>query len=195
MKFSAVILAGGKSSRMKMNKALLPAGDKSFIETIAGELAKHFNEVIIITNTLQTYEFLPYKKYPDIIKDKGPLGGIHSGLNHASNEYSFVTACDMPFIDGAAALRLCNMADGYHGVVPKKGEYLQPLFAVYSKRCIPYIEKCLAQEQYRIISFYPYVQILFPDWDQLLGHENAAKTFFNINTPEDLKIYRKYEEN
>ncbi len=194
MKFSAVILAGGKSSRMKMNKALLPAGDKTFIETIAGQLAKYFNEVIIITNTIQTYEFLPYKKYPDIIINKGPLGGIHSGLTHASNEYSFVTACDMPFIDGAAARKLCEMANGYDGVVPKKGEYLQPLFAVYSKNCIPYIEKCLDEEHYKIISFYPCVKILYPDWSQLLGDEKAAKTFFNINTPEDLKIYRKYEE-
>lgn len=195
MKFSAIILAGGKSSRMKINKALLPIKNKTFIETIAEKLKNSFDEIIVITNDPEQYEFLPYKKHQDIIKDKGPLGGIHSGLTHAKNEYSFVTACDMPFIDGTIARNLCEMASGYDGVVPKDGEFVQPLFAVYSKTCLPYIEKCINEEQYKIITFYPYARILFPEWSGLLSSEKAAKMFFNINTPEDLKAFKEHHEN
>ncbi|KUO53383.1 MAG: hypothetical protein APF76_09075 [Desulfitibacter sp. BRH_c19] len=195
MKFSAIILAGGKSSRMKINKALLPIKDKTFIEEIAEQLKDSFDEIIVITNTPEQYEFLPFEKYPDIVKNKGPLSGIHSGLTHARNKYSFVTACDMPFIDGTVARNLCDMTSDYDGVVPKNGEFLQPLFAVYSKNCIPYIEKCLNDEQYKIIAFYPYAKILYPKWSNLLSEEKATKNFFNINTPEDLKTFRKYHEN
>lgn len=194
MKFSAIILAGGKSSRMKINKALLPIRDKTFIEEIAQQLKHFFDEIIVITNTPDQYEFLPNKKYRDIIQNAGPLAGIHSGLTNARNNYSFVTACDMPFMDGTVARTLCTMAAGYDGVVPKNGTLVQPLFAVYSKTCIPYIEKCLNEEQYKIMAFYPYVQILYPQWSNLLSSEKAAKIFFNINTPEDLEVFKNYHK-
>ncbi len=191
MTYSAVILAGGKSSRMKMNKALIEVNGKTFIEIIGKELEKEFDEVIVITNTPEEYEFLPYELYKDIYPQKGPLAGIHSGLKHCKNKYAFFTACDMPLINSSLAKKLCEMTeDKYDCVVPKKGEYLQPLFAVYSKPCIPYIEKCIIEDKYRIISFYPYVNILFPQWDKLINNLDE-KTFFNINTPQDLEIFKK----
>lgn len=192
MKFSAIILAGGKNSRMKQNKALIKLKEKTFIETITDQLEPFFDEIIIITNTPREYDFLPYNKYTDLILNKGPLGGIHSGLIHAKYEYAFVTACDMPLVNGVAAKKLCKMVQGYDGVVPRKGQYLQPLFAVYKKSCISYIKKCLKENSLQIPSFYPYINILYKDWSEIMD-EDPDKTFFNVNTPEDLRTLQKYK--
>ncbi|MEW6622726.1 MAG: molybdenum cofactor guanylyltransferase [Bacillota bacterium] len=191
-KFSLIVLAGGKSSRMKMNKALLEIGDKRLIEVIIDSLKGAFDEVIVVTNTPQEYSFLPYKLVGDIYKDRGPLGGIHVGLKQARNKYALITACDMPFVESALAKKLCMLAVGYDVVVPKKGDYLQPLFAVYSKNCLPHIETCLKEGKNKIITFYPSVKILYADWDSLLEPGEAQKIFFNVNTPKDLDALKKF---
>ena len=194
MKYSAIVLAGGKSSRMKRNKALLPLGEKTFIGTIVDELKEYFDEVIVVTNKPEDYRFLDCGFTSDLFADMGPLGGIHAGLLYTKNKYAFVTACDMPFIDAQVALKLAGLADGYDGAVPKKGKYLQPLFAAYSQDCLPAIEKCLIEDKKRIIAFYPYVKLLFPSWDELIENENVDKTFFNVNTPDDLRLLNDYQK-
>ncbi len=194
MKFSSIVLAGGKSSRMKMNKALLLMGEKTFIEIIVDELDAISDEVIVVTNSPEDYSFLSCKLVKDIFVGGGPLAGIHAGLKRAKNQYSFVTACDMPFGRGVLAQKLIEIADGYDGVVPKKGEYLQPLSAVYAKQCIPILEKSLEENRYKISSFYPQMNFFYPDWEELLGEELAEKAFLNINTPIDLQEFKKHQE-
>ncbi len=194
MKYSAVILAGGKSSRMKMNKALLPLGERTFIGTIVEELKSAFDEIIVVTNTPQEYSFLDCSFTKDLFHERGPLGGIHAGLTCAGNKYAFITACDMPFVNGRAAFRLARMASGFDGAVPKKGQHLQPLFAVYSQDCIPAIEKCLEENKNKITAFYPYVKLLFPYWDNLVEKGQADKTFFNVNSPDDLELFKKHHK-
>ena len=77
---TAVILAGGPSSRMKSNKALLPYRGGRFIDAIYRLLSSIFSDVILVTNNPEQYEFLPCNKVPDIYKGMGVLAGIHSGL-------------------------------------------------------------------------------------------------------------------
>ena len=197
MECSAIILAGGKSSRMGIDKALIPFKDRTLIESIADLLTPIFDEVLVVTNDPLRYQFLKFDKLSlvkDIFPRKGPLGGIHAGLTYMNNEYGFVTACDMPFIEGEVIIKMLKLVIGYDGLVPKKGEYFQPLFAVYSKRCIEAIEKSLNNNNNRITAFYQDVDLRYLNWDELLKGCGSGSLFFNLNTPEDLEILKEMQK-
>src|SRR6266496_3170841 len=95
---TGIILAGGKSSRMGTNKAFLRLGNKYVIEILADLMKNIFSKMILITNEPALYKFLKIDIYEDIYKNKGPLGGIHSGLVNSQTEKNFVLSCDIPFI-------------------------------------------------------------------------------------------------
>lgn len=116
---TGVILAGGSSCRMGKNKALLEVDGSPIITRAYRTLAGLFREVIVVTNSLMDYDFLPCRKVPDIHPGFGSIAGLHSGLAHSGTAHSFVTACDMPFLDPAVIRNLCGMRNGgFDAVVP-----------------------------------------------------------------------------
>lgn len=96
---TAIILAGGKSSRMGFDKQFLVINEKRLILDIAKKLKKHFKEIIIVTNKKEYYKDLGYKVVEDEIKGMGPLAGISVGLKNSSSLYAYIIACDMPILD------------------------------------------------------------------------------------------------
>ena len=124
---TGVILAGGASRRMGSNKALLLHTSGRIIEGIYRTLAELFEEVIIVTNTPQLYQFLPCRKVADIYPGKGVLSGIHSGLSHGSNSAAFVVACDMPQLQGELIRHLTTLAQGVDLVLPRTAGGLEPV--------------------------------------------------------------------
>ena len=96
---TAVILAGGKSSRMGSTKHSLNLKAKTFIELQIELLRKMFDEIIISANTPSEYEYLHLPIFKDLYPDKGPLAGIYTGLINSSSFYTFMLACDMPFVE------------------------------------------------------------------------------------------------
>lgn len=119
---TGVILAGGSSSRMGSNKALLEVDGSPIITRTYRTLAGLFREVIIVTSSPGDYAFLPCRKVPDIYPGCGSIAGLHAALAHSSSAYSFVTACDMPFIDATIIRNLCGLCNGLDdAVVPSSG--------------------------------------------------------------------------
>lgn len=184
MSASAVILAGGKSSRMGFNKAFATLNHKRIIEIQLEELSNYFSEVIIISNDPGLYSYLGVRVVADIIPGKGPLGGIHAGLVASSHEDCFIVPCDMPFISGKMGKNLIDLAQGFHGAVPKVNGQLEPLCAVYKKSCIPVIEGCLGKDLRKVTDFYNYVNLRFVEINNLF--EETAKLFCNVNTSAEL---------
>ena len=187
---TGIILAGGKNSRISMTKALIQLGEQTIIERTVQLFQKLFDEIIIVTNYFDDYVHSGAKLTRDLIPETGPLGGLYSGLMLSSNDYSFVVACDMPFIDPAIILHLKNYAySGRHDViVPEFNGFIEPLFAFYSRKCIPTILNHLNQKDFKIRSFYSRVKVK----EVPCNHFNAVeKAFFNINTREDLQQARK----
>ncbi|GAB6156949.1 molybdenum cofactor guanylyltransferase [Desulfotomaculum varum] len=184
--FAAVILAGGRSRRMQTNKALLQINGKSIMQIIIDRLTPYFKEIIIISNQPQVYAHLGLPVYSDIFLNQGPLAGIHSGLIHISSPGAFFTACDMPCIDPRLAWQLTQLLHSFQGVVPRLGDFLQPLYAAYSKECLPAVEKSLQKGQLKITSFYQWVNINFFDFAQHPEY-NWDRIFFNVNTPSDYR--------
>ena len=184
---SAVVLAGGKSSRIGGNKLLLPLGTGTVISNLLEKLLLLFAEVIVVTDHPQEYSSLPVKVTTDLISClvKNSLTGLHTGLTVASNPYSLVLAGDMPFANPSLLAYLCELSDGYDVTIPKQGPHFQPLCAVYHKNCLPHIEKLLLQNQYKVTAFFKYMKVRCVTETNLESYDPELLSFFNINTAED----------
>ncbi|MHB8919112.1 MAG: molybdenum cofactor guanylyltransferase, partial [Desulfocucumaceae bacterium] len=133
MQVSGIILAGGKSNRMGRNKALLKIGSLTLIERVARVLSAVCPEIVIVGGSAADFGHLGYPVIPDIYPGCGPLSGIHAGLSAIKNEYGFVSACDIPFINKNLIRRIISRAEGHDAVIVMHGDYFEPLFSLYSK--------------------------------------------------------------
>jgi molybdopterin-guanine dinucleotide biosynthesis protein A len=182
-KMSAIILAGGKSARMKENKALLPIQGVPLIQRISQNLENYFQEIIISAQSGQLFDFLPYRLVVDEQPDQGPLMGIFCGLEASANPVNFLIACDIPEIDIPFLLRMMAYANQYEIVVPMTGEdKYEPLFAFYNKSVIPRIKDLLKQQTRKINKLFPLAQVKY------IPLENTG-WYYNLNSSED---YRRY---
>ncbi|MDX1958329.1 MAG: molybdenum cofactor guanylyltransferase [Leptospiraceae bacterium] len=186
---SGFILAGGKSSRMGENKALMKLGDITIIQKILSVLKTVFSEVSIITNEPKLFEDLNVPMFQDLV-GKGPLSGIHSALTHSRTEKIFVCACDTPFLTNSLIYHIIENSIDSKIVVPYADGYLQHLVAIYSKSVLPEIESRLLsnndikEKACKMSSLFEsvkgktiYVEKEFPEYE--------PKLFWNINTREE----------
>ncbi|MCL4426531.1 MAG: molybdenum cofactor guanylyltransferase [Firmicutes bacterium] len=185
---TGIVLAGGKSSRMKTNKALLSLGQRTIIEGVIETLRELFPEIILVTNTPEEYRFLGLPMVRDIYQGVGPLAGLHAGLQAASHAYSFAVACDMPFLNRSLIKFMREQRDNYAAVVPRIGELLEPMHAIYSKDCLGPIEAGLRSGQHKIISFYDLVPVRYIEQEEIARFGPVEETFFNVNTPEEYQL-------
>jgi molybdopterin-guanine dinucleotide biosynthesis protein A len=186
---TAVILAGGKSSRMGYDKQLLKLNGRLVIEAQINMLSKLFQEVVVVTNRPELYKDCCVTA-SDILENFGPLGGIHAGLIKANNKLCYIIACDMPNINEAYIKHILQVAndepDACQAVVTCFGSWLEPFNAIYSKDIIPIIEQSYVEKSIKIgdmlakaRTYYikeEIARIYSPDWSM----------FDNINTQADL---------
>ena len=132
---TGVILSGGTSSRMGVNKSLLKVGEITIIERMRDLMQCLFKVVILITNDPADYKFLNIPIFEDLFKRKGPLAGIHSGLTHSSTENNFIISCDLPFITAEMIKYIVDYKTEKLITVTKADGYIQQLAGRYSKEC------------------------------------------------------------
>jgi molybdenum cofactor guanylyltransferase len=188
---NAVILAGGKSSRMGSNKAFLKLKGKTFIEHQIDLLREIFNEITISANTPSEYKHLNIPIIKDIYPNKGPLGGIYSGLINSRSFHTFMLACDMPFVETDLINHLKSFITGHDVVVPQSKKGLEPLHAFYSKNCIAPIKQELDNNNLRVISFFPKVNVKIVKLDSLASSNKFKNSIKNLNTTEEYKSAKK----
>jgi molybdopterin-guanine dinucleotide biosynthesis protein A len=197
LKYSVVILAGGKSSRMGEDKALSPfVGEKTLIDYILQQINGLGCEQLIIANDPDSYRRFGLPVLPDILPGIGALGGIYSALFHAAYDYSVILACDMPFVNHPLIKHMLKLAPEYDAVIPrwKPGEFAEPFRAIYSKDCIIHIKRAIEEDNCRVLSFFGDVNIRFLEADELSHFDPTGLTFFNVNTPEELDKARRLVE-
>ncbi|QWV95529.1 formate dehydrogenase accessory sulfurtransferase FdhD [Geomonas oryzisoli] len=182
---TGVILAGGASSRMGSNKALLPHKGGRFIESIYRELSEIFPEVILVTNTPEQYQFLPCRKVADLYPGMGALAGIHAGLAQANTPSVFTVACDMPHLDPALIRHIAGRRGDCDLVLPKSGHGYEPLHALYNKSALAAMEQCLEQGKRRIVSILPQLKVNEIPASEVAGFDPEFDSFSNINTPQE----------
>ncbi|MDR4504454.1 MAG: molybdenum cofactor guanylyltransferase [Candidatus Scalindua sp.] len=188
---TAIILAGGKSSRMGRNKALIEIEGKPFIEKQIDLLGEIFDDIIISANTPSEYAFLHKPVIKDLYPEKGPLGGIYTGLMESNSPYTFFLACDMPFVELPLIRYLRGLVGGADVVVPKSERGLEPLHAFYSKRCIEPIKNELDRNNLRIISFFSEVTVKIVELNSLTSSQRFKDSITNLNTKEDFESAKK----
>ncbi len=188
---SAVVLAGGQSSRLGMDKSLVTVNGRPLIEQIVAKLVTLSDDVIIVTNSTGKYDYLEVRLVSDIYPGKGALGGIYSGLKAATNTYSLVVACDMPFLDLNLLRYMILLAPGHDVVIPRIEGLTEPLHAIYSKGCLEPIGRLLARGGLKIIDLFPEVRVRYVGEDEVDIFDPQHLSFFNVNTPEDLEVMRK----
>jgi molybdopterin-guanine dinucleotide biosynthesis protein A len=193
---TGIILAGGKSSRMDLNKSTLKINGITIIERITKLLKKLFPEVLIVSNETNTYSFLGLPVYEDIFKYKGPLAGIHSGLLHSKCKTNFIISSDLPFITDELIKYIIDYKTDKPVTVSRATGFIQPLAGKYSIDCLPVIEEILNQElivkipefeqkvrQYSVHKFLDLVDTeIISIEDKSFYHEDL---YFNMNTIED----------
>ncbi|MFA6011054.1 MAG: molybdenum cofactor guanylyltransferase [Desulfobacteraceae bacterium] len=183
-----VILAGGRSSRMGRDKAMLDVSGLSMFERTLHMMRELFKRIIIAGDRpdLSKADVPCYKDiYPG-----SALGGLYTGLKEAGTEWIMVSACDMPFPDVRIARFLLDQREDYDVVVPKTPGGYEPLFAVYRKTCLPYMKELLDKNIYKINDFYAHVRVRYVFYEELPeGWEHAL---LNVNTPEQ---YLSVKEN
>ena len=180
---TGVILAGGRNSRIGQNKAFLEIGGKMIIKKTIEIYKKIFDEILIITNTPEDYQYLGLKVYTDLIPNRGSLGGIYTGLHYSKSDYAFFAACDMPFLNERVIRHIIKGARDYDIIVPYYKHRLHPLHAVYSKRCLPIFKGMVEENRLKIKALF----LKFRVKKIADIPETRLPPFSNINTKEDYK--------
>jgi len=169
------------------NKALLQISGQTFIARIHQCLGPFFSNTIIISNDINDFGIPNTFVYPDIFKNIGPLGGIHSALVHSFDSTIFVVSCDMPFADPSVAYTLAveYFKKEPDILVPLINNYKEPLFAFYSKSLIPKIESIITSSEGRPIN--DLLKITNTQLYELPDNPETRRCFTNINSPDDYK--------
>ncbi|VVB86776.1 Molybdenum cofactor guanylyltransferase [uncultured archaeon] len=216
MSFSALILAGGKGSRLGYReKALIDINGKPLIMFVIESLEKVVDSIIISVRDKAQGEFLDsrlhsltkphesdgyrvnqqrYRLAYDSYINKGPLAGIFSGLSACDDEYCFIAACDMPFINEDAVKLLIMKSEGYDAAIPRWDDgFLEPLHAVYRRGpMMRETKKALEKNETIILAPIFRLNVNYVATDEIKSIEPDLRTFMNVNTPEDIQqVIRK----
>lgn len=180
---AAIVLAGGKSTRMGQDKRFLAFRGRPLIEYVCHQLRGSFPEVLIAANDATRLAFLALPVVPDAMPGQGPLGGMASALAASNYDLNFFVACDIPFIDFTLVERLMRAAAGCDGAVPATPDgRLEPLFAVYRKSLLPAMRDALAHGNRRIRDVFAHGRVnTIPLRGSLVPQ--------NLNTAEDYRAF------
>jgi molybdopterin-guanine dinucleotide biosynthesis protein A len=185
-KVTGVVLLGGMSRRFGSNKSFAMVDGVPLIERVTRIMRSIFEVVVLITNTPDIYSRLQLPMFEDHVKGVGPIGGLYSALLNIPSDSAFVTACDMPYLNERLIRHLVEVSVGFDVTVPAPGGNIEPLHALYSKRCIPALEQCIDAGKRRIIQFYSDTTVQFVPESELRRFDPDLRSLFNINRPEDL---------
>lgn len=187
LSLTGFVLAGGKSTRMGRDKAVLSLNGRTLLETALAAARSVAREVFILGPPRLYQDFAP--AIADVFPGCGPLGGIHAALAQTKSEFNLIIAVDTPFLSAGLLRYLAERALASRPVVtaPEVNAYPQPLCAVYSRDFLPIAEQALKAGNYKIVPLFPRTGTLLIAETELARFAFTAEMFENLNTPEDLE--------
>ena len=194
---TAVVLAGGKSSRMGRPKSLLLFDGEPLIVHIVRALKQMFAETVVVAAPDQELPDLPVVLVRDEVAYQGPVGGIYYGLKAASGDFCFVTSCDVPFLNPALISHLTSEILNHDVVVPFWEDRFQPLHAAYRTSVLPLLKEQLDRGELRPVYLFDKVRTRKIGEDEIRRFDPEGLSFFNMNTPDDYEraLQRRQELN
>jgi molybdenum cofactor guanylyltransferase len=192
---SCIVLAGGKSLRLGRDKALVNFDIGNLTERVLSRLSLFNKEIILVTSAVQNLDrFINYpglRLVTDVYPERGPLGGLYTGLSVSMTGYNLVVACDMPFLNTGLLGYMAQLIPGFDAVVPRFGSYVEPLHAVYSRSCIAAVKKILDEETRPIKILFNHINVRYVESDEIDKFDPDHLSFFNINREADLEKARQ----
>ncbi len=160
---TAILLAGGSSRRMGQDKRLLELEGETMLERKLRQLRESFEFVVISADDLgSSFQGLPVVSDPE--PGLGPLAGIVSGLTAMGTEWAFVTAVDIPDLDGAVLRAMWEVRFDWQVVIPRESSgNLEPLFAIYHVSCRAPMEAFLAGRGRAVHRVLPSLKVRYLD--------------------------------
>ncbi len=195
MEVSCIILAGGKSLRLGYDKIFETVGERNLLQQVISCAGTLGSEIIIVTAGEQTFPGLT--DYPklitvtDIYPGKGPLGGIYTGLATSTSCYNLIVASDMPFLNRSLLRYMIRLSADFDLVVPRVGNLVEPLHAVYTRNCLAPIEQMMKQDRLSVNQLFHVVKTRYVEVEEIEKFDPEHLSFFNVNTVADLKRARK----
>lgn len=199
---SAVVLAGGRSSRLGEDKRRLRLwgeGGPTLLERTVALVASLCPDVVVVLNDPQAWPGLPARLVGDRYPDGGALGGIYSGLAAAAEEHALVVACDMPLLSRPLLAAMLARPRDYDALVPRSPTPgaarnnldAEPLHAIYARACLEPMRAALEGGRRQIAAFFPQVRVVYVEPDEIRRHDPAGHSFLNINTVEQMADARR----
>ena len=191
--WTGIILAGGLSSRMGSNKALLPLDGSIVLEHVASAIAPAVSRVIVAAGpNVDAYQALGYTCVEDGYPGKGPLAGLHAALEASETEWNLVCACDMPLIQPSFFTTLQRLAASdktHRAIVPRLEGRVHPLVGIYHIDVLPSLEQCLIEDRLRVTRWLDEVGCRYVEAEDLerAGVQDAAAQLINMNTMQDYR--------
>ena len=178
-------VAGGRSSRMGRDKALLPWGASTLLDHALARLSAVCAEVWILSGPESRYVDRGIPVEADSVRDAGALGGVLTGLARLQVRPGLFLAVDLPFVPEPLLRELLRLSDGFDAVVPISEAGSEPLCAVYGPRCLGPVRRCIERGALKMTSFWPEVRVREMGVRELAAFGDPARLFHNVNTPED----------
>lgn len=197
MRLGAIILAGGRSTRMGQPKESLPFAGDTLLGRACRTLLTCTTPVLVVKrDAAQPLPPLPagVEVATDATPDSGPLAAIAAGLSGLADHHgfgaadaAFVCACDQPFLTQAAVRGLADRLGDAPLVMPRVAGRLQPLGAIYRLVVRPHVEALLASgtRTPRTLAELPGVRVL--DDSELRAFDAELLAWVNVNTVPDLE--------
>lgn len=186
--FTIVIQAGGRSSRMGQDKALMPFLGSPLIGRQVARLRSLSSNISVITNRPQDYAFLGLPCFPDLMPGEGPLGGLLTALNAVDTGTLAVLACDLPFIMPALLVEQHRllMQGQYDAVIPRSPDGPEPLHAVYRReRCLAAVQAALEVGERRMTAWFSMATVYEMSQEEVAVIDPKFYSFINTNSPEE----------
>jgi molybdopterin-guanine dinucleotide biosynthesis protein A len=180
------VLAGGRSSRMGVDKARLKVDDQPLLLRTVNLLRAHLDWVAVV-GPVGRYEFIQDPVVPDHWPGKGPLAALLTGLEHSSSEWNVFLACDLPLLDGRFIDLLIRSATASQSqaVIPRTRDGWQPLCAAYHRTCAFPIRAALGEGELTVVSVLPRLRVEVINEEHLARAGLGEEIFENLNGPED----------
>lgn len=199
MNTTSIVLAGGRGSRLGREKHVETVAGRSLIERAIDRLSSLSPEILIVISERQSgasfASYPPARTVVDLYPGGGPLVGICTGLAHSSSFINLAVACDMPFLNADLLRHMVGLAPGFDVVIPRIGDYREPLHAIYTRDCLEPMESMIRAGNRRIGDLFDLVRARYVEKEEIESFDPEHLSFFNVNTRVDLERARALASN
>lgn len=185
---TALILAGGDSSRMGQDKATLLLAGETLLARVTSSLRPLFAKLIV--SVRQPRAEVTQAQVCDAQADGGPLAGLVAGLAQVETPWMFAVACDMPFIQPALITQMASLRGEQDALVAMIDGHPQPLFAFYAKQALPVMQAALAGGEKRVRAVLKQLDVRYVNEAELREYDPQFRSFIDLDTPQDYAVAR-----